>query len=407
MACERKEGTWCQGQGCANVESDCKTFVLVEANEMPCTPDTPEGGNDSLMYWYKEFEYVRALLGFPKNNWIYVLVKPEDFEAKLDNVARQFNGVSVLANFCEGELTSPLPAVRVAEALHSRKLPVIIGSGTGDIQDVAFIQLTSSKHSMHEAFATAGVRFPKTYNVLISAGEQGGHDENAFDFPLLVKTDFGCGSSGLSDSSIVNSKEELDHEIQRVVKSQEGLVVQQFVDGREFTVLLTDSLEYHPMELLFAEGSAGIKPDGFAGQCVQEKVGDPMLIRNLQNIARQAYQAVGGRRYGRVDIRSDSNGRLFVLEVNNIPGFSIMDPSYRMAATFRDSCESEKLDFLLDMGFQKHPSSLCVNPLTGRHWCVCGACLPLVPLVHNHEAIHPLGQQPHFGLAGDGTRGGP
>jgi D-alanine-D-alanine ligase len=46
---------------------------------------------------------------------------------------------------------------------------------------------------------------------------------------------------------------------------------------------------------------------------------EPELAANISDVALRAFQAVGGRGYGRVDIRLDANDQPCVLEVNCNP----------------------------------------------------------------------------------------
>ena len=48
---------------------------------------------------------------------------------------------------------------------------------------------------------------------------------------------------------------------------------------------------------------------------------DPALARDLARLALAAYQLVGCRDYGRVDLRTNDVGQPFILEVNPNPDF--------------------------------------------------------------------------------------
>jgi len=49
------------------------------------------------------------------------------------------------------------------------------------------------------------------------------------------------------------------------------------------------------------------------------------LDKKLRAVAIEAYQALDCRDYGRVDLRVDAKGRLYVLEINPLPSLSVED----------------------------------------------------------------------------------
>jgi D-alanine-D-alanine ligase-like ATP-grasp enzyme len=59
---------------------------------------------------------------------------------------------------------------------------------------------------------------------------------------------------------------------------------------------------------------------------------DPQKSKKIIRLGYSAFKAIGGRGYGRVDMREDSSGRLFVLEVNPNPDIS---PGAGFAISFR------------------------------------------------------------------------
>ena len=65
---------------------------------------------------------------------------------------------------------------------------------------------------------------------------------------------------------------------------------------------------------------------------------EPGLTERLRRVAWEAYAAVSGTGYGRVDLRlDDRTGELFVLEVNSQPGLSSDPDEYSVGYIFQAS----------------------------------------------------------------------
>jgi D-alanine-D-alanine ligase len=106
-------------------------------------------------------------------------------------------------------------------------------------------------------------------------------------------------------------------------------LVEEFIEGREFTVLVaqmplddgegTQVVALDPVECRFSEGEdfkhynlKWIDYEDISWHPVQEAD----LSERLKKLAVDVFQSIKGRGYGRMDVRSDSKGDLYFLEVN-------------------------------------------------------------------------------------------
>jgi D-alanine-D-alanine ligase len=156
-------------------------------------------------------------------------------------------------------------------------------------------------------------------------------------FPLIVKPPQEDASIGISSSSVVQDLKELFGKIDELQAEFHGpVLVEEFVDGREFYVGVVGNVtpEALPViELDFSAMPAG-RPriasweakwgsDGqgageeFAGtkSIFPEGVGED-LVKRMQSVAVECFQAIRLRDYARIDLRVTANGDVYVIEVN-------------------------------------------------------------------------------------------
>lgn len=161
-------------------------------------------------------------------------------------------------------------------------------------------------------------------------------------FPLIVKDHNGWGSIALHEQSRVSSKERLLSEVHRMVRERRGALVEQFVEGREFTVLVAENpvdagapFIFNPVEVRFANGKTfktfEVKWVTYLSDMAWIPVHDEGLSAMLKDAARLAWRACGGTGYGRADFRVGAHdGVPYFLEFNANPGmfFGTDEASY-------------------------------------------------------------------------------
>jgi D-alanine-D-alanine ligase len=172
------------------------------------------------------------------------------------------------------------------------------------------------------------------------AGDLCGRMENegmgpALAFPLIVKPSREDASVGISAASVVFDVETLAARSAEVVERyRQPALAEAYIEGREIYVSKLDdgrggSTLFPFFEIDFAGLPAG-RPHivSFEGKWMQDSVDfvgtpsglarplDAELSRRVQDTARAAFDAIGIRDYGRVDIRLSADGTPFVIDVN-------------------------------------------------------------------------------------------
>jgi D-alanine-D-alanine ligase len=163
-------------------------------------------------------------------------------------------------------------------------------------------------------------------------------------FPAIVKPAAEDASIGITQQSVAKNRRELAKAIDAAEKFDKVLV-QQFIDGREFNVGIVGTTLLPVNEIDFSKMPAGTWPMlsyaakwdlgsaedlGSQPQCPAE-ITDEQRDR-LYELTLDSWRVVEGRGYGRVDFRMDGDGNFYVLEVNPNPDLSPGAGLTRMAS---------------------------------------------------------------------------
>ncbi len=148
-------------------------------------------------------------------------------------------------------------------------------------------------------------------------------------FPLFVKPVAEGTAKGITPQSRVTSQSELERECRRILRAcRQPVLVEPFLGGREFTVGITgtgdDAAAIGTIEVILnknAEANAYTYVN--KEQCeerVEYPLADTASAKLAEELALTTWKGLDCRDGGRVDLRADENGRLFVMEVNPLPG---------------------------------------------------------------------------------------
>lgn len=159
-----------------------------------------------------------------------------------------------------------------------------------------------------------------------------------FGFPMIVKPKNESTSFGLT---VVNDEEELKNAVELIYEQfGQPVLVEEFIEGRELNVGILGNNPpetFPPAEVHFDEG-----PSIYTREDKSRKSGreirftcpadiDAELASTAQSISVRAFQALGCFDCARIDLRVDSRGEPFILEVNSLPSLG-EHGSYVMAA---------------------------------------------------------------------------
>lgn len=155
----------------------------------------------------------------------------------------------------------------------------------------------------------------------------------AVPFPAIVKPAREDASTGIAFDSVVHSARELERAVRRVWETlHQPALVEQFIPGREIYVPLLGNGESRrglPLsEIAFGKAFEG-RPNivSYAAKWEEDspEFADspsvpcqlpPAQEAHLVEVARAAFEALGCRDYGRVDLRVTAAGEPYVIDIN-------------------------------------------------------------------------------------------
>lgn len=178
-------------------------------------------------------------------------------------------------------------------------------------------------------------------------------------FPAIVKPVAEDSSVGIDQNAVVGNSFELGRRMD-AVRHFGRLMIQAFIGDREINVGIIGDEVLPLAEILFDDLPAGFHPIvGFDAKWLPGSAEDlgtrpvcpaplnPSMARRARELAANAWRAVGGRGYGRVDLRLTEPDKFHILEVNPNPDLAPSAGLARMAAT-RGWSYGEMLQRIID-----------------------------------------------------------
>lgn len=145
--------------------------------------------------------------------------------------------------------------------------------------------------------------------------------EDTFSFPVVLKPATQGSSIGVT---IVKEASQLADAVSAALTYDPILVVEQFLNGREFTVSILDGKALPVIEIRPHSGEYDYESKYTAGATdylVPAPI-DEAMTKIMQSIGESVYREVQGSGVIRVDVMTDSDNNMYVLEYNTVPGMT-------------------------------------------------------------------------------------
>lgn len=175
------------------------------------------------------------------------------------------------------------------------------------------------------AYSAAGISTPP-YRVLFRSDFSGDRLVEAADalgFPLVIKDPVGGSSIGMG---IAKDLDEAGRIVNDLFRNSSRLLLEKFIRGEEASCGYMEGLErpLPPTEMRMTTREYFDYEAKYNGECREVTPAEfsEELTRQIQDLAKKAHLAIGGAGYSRTDVRIDSDGKLWALETNTLPGMT-------------------------------------------------------------------------------------
>jgi D-alanine-D-alanine ligase len=269
-------------------------------------------------------------------------------------------GADLVFNLTESYAGDDTKEMNVAAYLDLLNLPY---TGTGPHGNF----LAQDKATAKKMFAFYGIRTP--YFAMSYRGNlDHSHDIN---FPLIVKPVWEDGSIGIDANSLVGSVKELMERIEYIQNEFDSpALIEEYIEGREIYAGVLGSYE-RAEALPLIELDLSKLPKGtphIASQDVKFEKDteaykltksapvegmDEELTLKLQQTALQAYRACKLRDYGRIDMRLNDKGEVFVIEANPNPWLASTQ-EFAMAAKKSGRSYTQLIEEIVDLARDRY-----------------------------------------------------
>lgn len=249
----------------------------------------------------------------PEHRWTQVFLDKATAAAEVARLSRQ--GFDLFFQLCDGAWDEDRAGVEVVAALERLGL-AFTGCGS------RFFDPTreAMKRACHAwDVATPSYAFARNEADLRAIAAW-------MPWPMIVKHPASYGSIGMARTCRVTTLDALLREGMRLAEQFGEVLVEHFVDGREFTVLVSENANdaerpftYVPVECSFPAGETfkhfDLKWKDYGG-IGWHAVGDTDLAASLREMTSSMFLAFGAQGYARCDFRLGATGPPQCLEIN-------------------------------------------------------------------------------------------
>lgn len=178
--------------------------------------------------------------------------------------------------------------------------------------------------------------------------------QTGLTLPCVVKPCCGGSSIGVS---IVRTQEEYRHALEEAFRWETEVIIEDYIEGREFSVGVIDFKALPVIEIAPVEGFYDYKNKYAAGSAVETCPADlpGYVAKEMQQYAEEVAQVLGLDTYSRMDFLLDQKGNIFCLEANTLPGMTptslLPQEAQAVGMDFEELCEK-----LIEISLKKYES---------------------------------------------------
>ena len=171
--------------------------------------------------------------------------------------------------------------------------------------------------------------------------------------PCVVKTPTGGSTVGVY---IIKEEKDLAPAIKECLQYGSDVLIEQFIEGREFTNAVLMDRALPCVEIVPKKGGYDYQNKYQAGATEEICPGrvDAALAQKMGEMALTVHRVLGLRTYSRSDFIIDKNDNIYFLEVNTLPGMTptslVPQEAAAVGISYEDLCEQIVMDGLKNCG---------------------------------------------------------
>jgi D-alanine-D-alanine ligase len=210
----------------------------------------------------------------------------------------------------------------LSDFFNSRKI-----NFTGSVKDV--LKFDSNKVSAKQLLQGKGIRTAKFFTALPE--EYKVESDLPLKFPLFIKPSDAANGNGIDDTSFVSDFKSYEKKVLALHNAfEQPVLVEEYLDGREFTVAIIEGENNHliasAVEIIPLESTKGLRILGARAKTenseVLLKIQDQNLLKKIKQLAISSFKNLGGRDFGRIDIKLNQDNECLFMEANLVPGMT-------------------------------------------------------------------------------------
>ena len=173
-------------------------------------------------------------------------------------------------------------------------------------------------------------------------GEDFSYNAESVNYPCIVKPASGGSSIGVT---IVRAPGEYHEAVLAAFRYEKEIIVEDFIEGREFSVAVLDGVALPVIEIAPRSGFYDYRNKYEAGATVETCPADlsDELTTQMQLYAERLVAALGLETYSRMDFIISKEGDIYCLEANTLPGMTptslIPQEAAAIGIDYEDLCE--------------------------------------------------------------------
>ena len=176
--------------------------------------------------------------------------------------------------------------------------------------------------------------------------------KTGLNLPCVVKPCCGGSSIGVS---IVRTVEEDEAALEEAFRWEEEILIEDYIEGREFSVGVLEGKALPIIEIAPVEGFYDYKNKYKAGSAVETCPAQlsEAVTKQMQQYAVEVTKALGLGAYSRMDFLLDSDEKMYCLEANTLPGMTptslLPQEAQAVGVSFEQLCEK-----LIELSLKKY-----------------------------------------------------